>query len=206
MWTLCPRQYLSLMLADASDAARAEESGLIQDRPGTRGDKISQRRPASRPGCPKCRLVLCLECRFAHGRKGAPVGQCVLCENTITAETESEEHLIPNALGGRKKVSGFLCRDCNSRTGDSWDAALAAQLLPLCLLMDISRERGEPPPLKVETTAGERLSIGPNGSPSLSSPEFVATPLPSGGTQYQIKPRTMAEARRIVTDLKRKHP
>jgi 5-methylcytosine-specific restriction endonuclease McrA len=45
--------------------------------------------------------------------KGRPVGQCVLCENTITAETESEEHLIPNALGGRKKVSGFLCRDCN---------------------------------------------------------------------------------------------
>jgi hypothetical protein len=83
-------------------------------------------------------------------------------------------------------------------------------LLPLCLLMDISRERGEPPTLKVETTAGERLTIGPNGSLSLSSPEFVATPLPSGGTQYQmqyqIKPRTMAEARRIVTDLKRKHP
>jgi hypothetical protein len=139
--------------------------------------------------------------------KGLPVRQCVLCENTITAETDSEEHLIPNALGGRKKVSGFLCSDCNSRTGDSWDAALAAQLLPLCLLMDISRERGEPPTLRVETTAGERLTIGPNGSLSLSSPEFVATPLPSGGTQYQIKPRTMAEAaRRIVTDLKRKHP
>jgi hypothetical protein len=103
-------------------------------------------------------------------------------------------------------VSGFLCRDCNSKTGDSWDAALAAQLLPLCLLMDISRERGEPPTLKVETTAGEKLTIGPNGSLSLSSPEFVATPSPSGGTQYQIKPRTMAEARRIVTDLKRKHP
>jgi hypothetical protein len=74
------------------------------------------------------------------------------------------------------------------------------------LLMDISRERGEPPTLKVETTAGERLTIGPNGSLSLSSSEFVATALPSGGTQYQIKPRTMAEARRIVTDLKRKHP
>jgi hypothetical protein len=60
--------------------------------------------------------------------------------------------------------------------------------------------------LKVETTAGERFTIGPNGALSLSSPEFVATKLPSGGTQYQIKPRTMAEARRMVAGLKRKHP
>jgi hypothetical protein len=123
------------------------------------------------------------------------VGHCVLCENTITVQTDSEEHLISNALGGRKKVSGLLCRNCNSKTGDSWDAELAAQLLPLCLLMDISRQRGEPPTLKVETTAGERLTIGPNGSLSLSSPEFVATPLPSGGTQYQTHPhRPQAEA------------
>jgi hypothetical protein len=91
------------------------------------------------------------------------VGRCVLCESTITEETDSEEHLIPNAIGGRKKVSGFLCRKCNSTAGDSWYAELARQLLPLCLLMDVSRERGDPPSLRVETTAGERLTIGPNG-------------------------------------------
>ena len=52
---------------------------------------------------------------------------CALCEIAITAESDSDEHLIPNALGGRRKVSGFLCRDCNSRTGETWDAALAEQ-------------------------------------------------------------------------------
>jgi hypothetical protein len=134
------------------------------------------------------------------------VGQCVLCEKIIVVETDSEEHLISNALGGRRKVAGFLCRQCNSKTGDSWDAKLAAQMLPLCLLMDISRERDEPPSLKVETTAGERLTIGPNGSLSLSAPEFVAKPLSSGRTQYQIKARTMAEAGRMLRGLKRKHP
>lgn len=134
------------------------------------------------------------------------MGQCVLCENTITVETDLEEHLIPNALGGRKKVSGFLCGKCNSTTGHRWDAQLAAQLLPLCLLMDIFRERGEPPRLKVETTTGERLTIGPSGTLSLSTPEFVARPLPSGRTHYRFKARTMSEARRMVMDLKRKHP
>jgi hypothetical protein len=47
---------------------------------------------------------------------------CALCETAITAENDSDEHLIPNALGGRRKVSGFLYRDCNSRTGEAWDA------------------------------------------------------------------------------------
>ena len=111
------------------------------------------------------------------------MGLCALCETTITAENDSEEHLIPNALGGRRKVSGFLCRDCNSATGDSWDAELAKQLLPLCLLLDISRERGDPPGLRVATSAGERLTIGPNGTLARSAPVFTRTPSPSGKTR-----------------------
>lgn len=131
---------------------------------------------------------------------------CALCEIAITAENDSDEHLVLNALGGRRKVSGFLCRDCNSRTGETWDAALAEQLLPLCLLLDVARERGEPPSLRVVTSASERLTIGPNGTLSRSAPGFRAAPSPSGGTQYRIEARTMEEARRRVSDLKRKHP
>jgi HNH endonuclease len=134
------------------------------------------------------------------------VGICALCEATITAENDSEEHLIPNALGGRRKVSGFLCRDCNSATGDSWDAELAEQLLPLCLLLDILRERGEPPGLRVATSAGERLTIGPNGTLARSAPVVTRTPSPSRKTQYHVEARTTDESRQILRDLKRKHP
>jgi HNH endonuclease len=134
------------------------------------------------------------------------VGLCALCEATITAETDSEEHLIPNALGGRRKVSGFICRDCNSAGGESWDAELAEQLLPLCLLLDISRERGDPPTLKVVTSAGERLTIRPNGTLARSAPVFTRTPSPSGKTHYHVEARTMHEAQQILMDLKRKHP
>jgi hypothetical protein len=129
-----------------------------------------------------------------------------LAEATITAENDSEEHLIPNALGGRRKVSGFLCRDCNSATGESWDAEVAEQLLPLCLLLDISRERGDPPGLRVVTSAGERLTIGPSGTLARSAPVFTRTPSPSGKTHYHVEARTMHEARQILMDLKRKHP
>ncbi|WP_298355156.1 HNH endonuclease [Rhodoblastus sp.] len=132
--------------------------------------------------------------------------RCAICDTEITAENDSLEHLIPNALGGRRKISGFICRDCNSSTGETWDAALAAQLAPLSLLFDISRERGDPPPLKVVTTAGERLTVGPAGSLALTNPGVNKKPGPSGGFQYQITARSMEEARQILGGLKRKHP
>ncbi len=39
--------------------------------------------------------------------------------------TISREHIIPASMGGQKTVIGFICRDCNSRTGHSWDSAVA---------------------------------------------------------------------------------
>ena len=56
------------------------------------------------------------------------------------------------------------------------------------------------------TSAGERLTIGPNGTLSRLATGFKAAPSPSGGTQYRIEARTTEEARRRVSELKRKHP
>ena len=47
---------------------------------------------------------------------------CWLCENELTA---TREHIIPESMGGKKTVVGFICRDCNSKTGYNWDAAVA---------------------------------------------------------------------------------
>jgi len=55
-------------------------------------------------------------------------GACLICECALTAAKDSEEHVIPNAIGGRWKMRGILCRSCNNTSGVTWDAALAAQL------------------------------------------------------------------------------
>ena len=46
---------------------------------------------------------------------------CWLCDENLTA---TSEHIIPQSLGGKRTVSGFICRDCNSRTGARWDTAV----------------------------------------------------------------------------------
>ena len=118
----------------------------------------------------------------------------------------SAEHLIPNAIGGRRKVMGFICRECNSSAGETWDAEVARQLLWLSLMVGVSRERGQLPSLKVITTADERLTIRSDGSLALSDPSFKEAQLAEGRTSYRIQARSMNEAQRMMEGLKRKHP
>jgi hypothetical protein len=66
--------------------------------------------------------------------------KCAICHCDLTKGRDSSEHVIPNAIGGRLKVRGFLCVECNSETGTKWDAVLAKQLNALCILLGVERE------------------------------------------------------------------
>lgn len=131
---------------------------------------------------------------------------CCLCDTEITDENDTKEHLIPNALGGRRKIKGFICVDCNSKSGETWDGELAQQLHPLAMLFEIQRERGDVAPLNVTTTAGEKLTLRADEPLTIAKPEFNRKNLPTGGTEYKISARTMGEARKILLGLKKKHP
>lgn len=99
----------------------------------------------------------------------APEAQqkCALCNIQIDQYNASSEHIIPNAIGGRKVVLGFLCRDCNSDTGVSWDNELVNQLAPICNLLNIKRQRGKPPTQIFEDSKGQRFRRQSDGNMSI---------------------------------------
>jgi len=130
---------------------------------------------------------------------------CIICKTPITPENDSSEHVVSSAVGGRLKVKDFLCKSCNSGAGQSWDAALAQQMHPLCHLFAIVRDRGDLPPLPIVTTAGEELTLLPGGGFALTDPKFERSPV-AEGTGIQVKARSIGEARRILQGLKKKHP
>ena len=72
--------------------------------------------------------------------------KCLVCGKaineggTIPEDIDSAEHLIPHSIGGRAKVKGLLHQSCNSRSGETWDAALAEQLHPLSHMRILSQE------------------------------------------------------------------
>ena len=112
---------------------------------------------------PSGRTVPCKKIRYV--RKGILVGrlpllkqaECVLCDVVINRENDSNEHIIPNAIGGKKVVRAFICRNCNSTSGHAWDTELVKQLHPLCVLLNIQRSRGVVPKLSVKSSKGRTL-------------------------------------------------
>ncbi|KAB7740293.1 hypothetical protein F2P47_08595 [Parvibaculum sedimenti] len=54
--------------------------------------------------------------------------RCIICNNVLTKGTDSREHVIPNSIGGRLKVRGFLCVRCNNTSGHKWESDLARDL------------------------------------------------------------------------------
>ena len=131
--------------------------------------------------------------------------ECAFCGNHIRHDNASSEHIIPNAIGGRKRVEGFLCRDCNSTTGSSWDHELARQLNPVCNLLNIKRQRGTPPTLEVATTGGRRLRHRSDGHLSADRTRVSERRL-KDKIAIRITAPNMRELKRHLPGLIRKYP
>lgn len=137
-----------------------------------------------------------------EGNQGS---NCAICNELIDNENDSKEHVIIEAIGGRLVVTGFICKCCNNETGRTWDAKLASQLHPLSLIFGVERHRGSTPTLAITTTAGEKLTIRPEGGFVPSKPSF-SEELTHDGIKIQITARSIDEAKRMLAGIKRKYP
>ncbi|GAK86802.1 hypothetical protein JCM19238_4410 [Vibrio ponticus] len=132
--------------------------------------------------------------------------KCLLCPALISEENYTEEHVIPNALGGFRKVTGFICNSCNRNTGSSWEAALAKQLESLAVLLNIKRDRGEVKPRAFKTESGKSVHLSPDGTMKLAIPD-IGDAVPTGNNGFTIKARVgdMKQAKKLAEGLSRKH-
>jgi hypothetical protein len=131
--------------------------------------------------------------------------KCALCTNILSAKNRTKEHIIPNAIGGRKKTVGFICNACNNSHGERWDAEIARQLNWFSLAVGISRERGEPPKQIVETLDGNRYWFLNDGSFTPEKSSYSEADL-DGVTKISLTAKTMDEAKDRLKGIARKHP
>lgn len=73
--------------------------------------------------------------------------KCFLCGGFFGSNgiENSDEHIIPNALGGRLKLKSFICKSYNNITGYEWDGILCRNLENISLYAGVSRDRGKLP-------------------------------------------------------------
>ncbi|WP_057455412.1 HNH endonuclease, partial [Pseudomonas savastanoi] len=129
---------------------------------------------------------------------------CYLCSEPLTFQNDSGEHIIPNSIGGKREVKGFICGACNGAAGETWDSDLAKQLNKLALFFRVVRDRGENRSEVIETTAGEKLIYGKN-SLKFFAP-VITQEVRGAGIHLQISANNMKQAREILKGLKRTYP
>jgi len=137
--------------------------------------------------------------------EAAATGRCALCSGPMQADNSSREHVIPNAIGGRKAVRGFICVDCNCTTGATWDHELAEQLTPLCALLDIQRQRGKAQPVSLETVKGDAFLVHPDGRIRIPRTVFSERER-EGGKEIDIRVSSMKDLKKMLPGLVRKYP
>lgn len=151
---------------------------------------------------------------------------CGICNELLTTDNASEEHIIPNALGGRRVVNGFLCRPCNNRAGREWDAPLVKALQHFSILLEVRRDRGSVQPAQFhmakysradEDSRGnvpaavfrkenlEKVKMAPDGRVTVAKPMY--SNVKRGATRrIRLTCRSVAERDQRLKDLRKKYP
>lgn len=106
--------------------------------------------------------------------------KCRGCGVTLTGSNDSEAHIIPNALGGRLKPKGIICRECNTKLDGVADNALVQAFGSWPTLLNVPRDRGDHPDKDVTTQSGRRVRLSAEGSITRVDPVYTVTETADG--------------------------
>lgn len=126
---------------------------------------------------------------------------CIFCGTELGKDTKPE-HILLNALGGRKTTQRVICSKHNNDFGGDIDDDLAGQVEVLRNHLQLESGTGKPPPaLKNIQAGGESISIGSDGRPRLVKPPFIVTDLPDGKFNVEIHARAPEDIQKMIPHL-----
>ena len=127
--------------------------------------------------------------------------KCIFCDSKLTSDTKPE-HILLNALGGRKTTRHVICSTCNNDFGGTIDDALTEQVEVLRNLLQFESGTGKPPPMLKNLQAGsERVNIGNDGRPKIVKPPFTVIDLPDGTAKVEIHAQTPEAIKKMLPHL-----
>ena len=126
---------------------------------------------------------------------------CIFCGSEVGPDTKPE-HILLNALGGRKTTKRVICSKHNNDFGGDIDDDLAGQVEVLRNHLQLESGTGKPPPaLRNIQAGGERINIGSDGRPQLVKPPFTVIDLPDGKFNVEIHARTHEDIQKMIPNL-----
>lgn len=126
---------------------------------------------------------------------------CIFCSNELT-ETTKPEHILPNALGGRKTARRTICSDCNNVFGGSIDKCLASQIEIIRNMLQLKSGAGKAPPMLRNIQSGtQTVNFRNDGTQELSGKPFEIEKLEDGTVAVQICSRSEVEFQKTIPNL-----
>ncbi|UIZ94896.1 hypothetical protein GBN67_08065 [Acinetobacter johnsonii] len=125
------------------------------------------------------------------------MNKCTLCIKPINENNQTDEHVIPQAIGGRLKVKDFICITCNNKSGHQWDSILSDQLSFFSTSLNIKREKKLPNYL-VKTLDGKEYLRQPNGDFILIRPMDNVIKNKDGSFNVKIEAPNLKVAKDLI--------
>ena len=126
---------------------------------------------------------------------------CLFCPNELDGTTKPE-HILLNALGGRKTTTRAICSECNNKFGGTIDDELASQVMALRNLMQLESGTGKSAPTLKNVQAGEhKVNLTGDGHLELVDKPFIIERLEDGKWNVQIWARSEEHLDEIIPHI-----
>lgn len=129
------------------------------------------------------------------------MANCYLCNDSLSEQNHSLEHIIQESIGGRLKSKALICKPCNDKTGSLFDREFAKFGNILASKYNINRERGIVQPIKAKNlSTGEKLIVAPGYKLASADPKIEVTN-DLIKVSHHDKKRVFEEMKKLAKDL-----
>lgn len=132
--------------------------------------------------------------------------RCFICNEELTEQNSSVEHIILNSIGGRLKSKTLLCKTCNNKFHNTIDYRLSEQLKEIGNYLQIKKERKDNnASTKLHFSSSNKDYLLKNG---ILHPIHTFSPITynENGIPVKIIAKSKTEFIDIIKGLARKHP
>lgn len=126
---------------------------------------------------------------------------CIFCETELASDTKPE-HILLNALGGRKTTRRVICSKHNGDFGETIDKALTKQVEEIRNLLQLDSGTGNSPPILRNVKSGsDTLNIRGDGTPEIVGKPFELTHRGDGLYELKIMARSPEHLAQLVPHI-----
>ena len=126
---------------------------------------------------------------------------CIFGEHLLDEKTKPE-HILHDALGGRKTTRRVICSNCNNTFGSGIDRALTGQFEVIRNLFQMRSGSGSSAPMLRKVKAGSQtINVHGDGELELVTKPFTVTKHPDGRFDLRVTASTLAEMQRHIPNI-----